>query len=965
MQSCQEFFELQGTARELPGNKPLALDDPQSVWLVGSGRVDVFAIPRQGGEPTGSRIHLLRAEKGQLLLGGECGASEQPELVAVGVPGTKVIRLPRSGLSALVEDPVRSAQFGSLLDAWIDALTAGVARGWPRGQVSPLEASKDACFEADKNVSPAHDTLWVRNCSGTIQFLGRDDACFGAPDVCFPIAASGWFTTRQRVSLETVKTESLLGDAHLWTGLDHFHQLVLSCVTQNVRERAAAELDRLRRKAASEKGLLRASLSQLAAVVQPETAKVAVLAPDEDPLVAACRLVGQRADIAIRAPADFRDSKWVAPIAAVARASGVRSRRVLLAENWWRQDNGPLLAFQGEDKRPVALLPTSPSSYEVVDPADASRTPVSEANVSSLQTFGYCFYRSFAPRALSPRDVLAFGLAGTGRDWLAVILLGIAGGLLGMLIPIAIGLIFGDIIPNQHRDQLLFLALALGVSAVVMAVMQFSQGVAAVRAETRMDHAVEAGVWDRLLNLPTAFFRHYTAGDLALRAMGIARIRQAFTGAAMSTLHTFISSVVSFALLFYFDVRLAMLATVFFLFVVGVTCSAAYIQVGYERRGLHVSGKTAGIVLQLLTGISRLRVAGAENRALAFWSKSFSQQSKLFLRAQSVSNNLAAFTAAVPVLASVMIFSAVALFPSENLTLATFLAFNAAFAQIIFAAIMMSTALTSVLETVPLYERAKPIFTTLPEFHKAQRHPGELSGDIEISHASFRYHPDAPLVLDDACIHAKPGEFLALVGPSGAGKSTIFRLLLGFESLASGSIYFDREDLAGLDHQAVRRQIGVVLQNSRLTPGDILTNITGSSQFTVEDAWEAARLSGFDKEIEQMPMGMYTVVTEGESTLSGGQRQRLLIARAVVSKPKILLFDEATSALDNVTQAKVSESLERLKATRIVVAHRLSTVKNADRICVVDHGKVVQQGHYRELIEQPGLFAELAARQLL
>ena len=251
----------------------------------------------------------------------------------------------------------------------------------------------------------------------------------------------------------------------------------------------------------------------------------------------------------------------------------------------------------------------------------------------------------------------------------------------------------------------------------------------------------------------------------------------------------------------------------------------------------------------------------------------------------------------------------------------------------------------------------------MPEFHEAQRHPGELSGDIEISHASFRYQADGPLVLDDASIHARPGEFLALVGPSGAGKSTIFRLLLGFESLATGSIYFDREDLAGLDHQAVRRQIGVVLQNSRLTPGDILTNITGSSKFTVEDAWEAARLSGFDKEIEQMPMGMYTVVTEGESTLSGGQRQRLMIARAVVSKPKILLFDEATSALDNVTQAKVSESLERLKATRIVVAHRLSTVMNADRICVVEGGKVVQQGHYNDLIKQPGLFAELAARQ--
>jgi ATP-binding cassette subfamily C protein len=302
---------------------------------------------------------------------------------------------------------------------------------------------------------------------------------------------------------------------------------------------------------------------------------------------------------------------------------------------------------------------------------------------------------------------------------------------------------------------------------------------------------------------------------------------------------------------------------------------------------------------------------------------------------------------------------------TTTITVGNFWAFNAAFTQIIFSAVMLSSAVTSLLEIVPLYERAKPILDTPPERQLLGRAPSTLSGDIEINHVSFRYDPDGPLVLDDISIHIQPGEFVAFVGPSGAGKSTILRLLLGFEAPITGSIYYDHEDLSGLDLQAMRRQMGVILQNSQLSPGDILSNITRSFQFTQEEAWEAAQKTGLDQDIMEMPMGLYTVVSDGEATLSGGQRQRLLITRAIVSKPNVILFDEATSALDNVSQAKVAQSLQNLKATRVVVAHRLSTIVNADRICVFDRGKLVQDGNYQELMSQPGLFADLAKRQLL
>jgi ATP-binding cassette subfamily C protein len=298
------------------------------------------------------------------------------------------------------------------------------------------------------------------------------------------------------------------------------------------------------------------------------------------------------------------------------------------------------------------------------------------------------------------------------------------------------------------------------------------------------------------------------------------------------------------------------------------------------------------------------------------------------------------------------------------LSTGAFLAFMAAFVQFSTGALELSSALISVLAVIPLYERAKPILTSLPEVVTTQTAPPELTGNIDIHHMSFRYRDEGPLVLRDLSLGIASGQFVALVGPSGSGKSTLFRLLLGFETPRSGAIYYDGQDLTDLDVQSVRRQIGVILQNSRLMTGSIFRNIVGDGTLTIDDAWEAARQAGLEEDLKTMPMGMHTVVSEGGGGLSGGQRQRLLIASAIVRKPRVLLFDEATSALDNRTQAIVSQSLKALNATRVVIAHRLSTVMHADRICVLDKGSLVESGSYDELMAQGGLFTQLAKRQL-
>jgi ATP-binding cassette subfamily C protein len=383
---------------------------------------------------------------------------------------------------------------------------------------------------------------------------------------------------------------------------------------------------------------------------------------------------------------------------------------------------------------------------------------------------------------------------------------------------------------------------------------------------------------------------------------------------------------------------------------------------------MEVKGHLSGKLFQFINGISKLRISATENRAFASWAGEFARQKKVSVQARKVSMGLALFTAVFPVMSSAAIFFAMSLLMvqqgASTLSTGSFLAFNAAFTQFQFAALTLSSAVVSLMSVVPLYERARPILEAQPEVDATKSYPGELRGNIEVKHVNFRYGPDTPLVLRDVSMRFPAGQFVAVVGPSGSGKSTVFRMLLGFETPESGAIHFDNQDQSHLDIQAVRRQIGVVLQSGRVLCGSIYENIAGSTALALEDAWAAARMAGLDKDIEAMPMGMHTIIAEGGGGLSGGQRQRLMIARAIVRKPRIILFDEATSALDNETQSIVARSLESLQATRIVIAHRLSTIAHADYIYVIDKGVIVQQGAYRELIQQEGPFANLAKRQI-
>lgn len=646
--------------------------------------------------------------------------------------------------------------------------------------------------------------------------------------------------------------------------------------------------------------------------------------------------------------------------------SGMRSRKVALRGKWWKKDNGPLLAYMEKDNEPVALIPVSPRKYKLKNFTNEYSVMIDKTIAQEIKPFAYTFYRSFPNKKLGIWDiVLDIFKPVWKRDVMIVLLMGMLGGILALLFPFATGLIFDEIIPEAQESQLIYIGLFLVVGAISQFLFQFIQYVAMARIEITMDDHMQASVWDRVLGLPVSFFREFSVGELGVKIINLGAIRPMLSGMALNSVFSAVFAIPSVLLLFYYDPKLAFKAMFLTSLTVGVTYVFARLKIKHNQQETEVGNKLSGLVFQIIGGIRKFRSSGSERRAFALWAQEFTKLRRITYRSETLSNGFSVFYNVFPLVASIAIFYWVSK-DRSGISVGNFIAFNATFTSVVISVLALTNALMTVSDVIPIYKSASPILQALPEYNPVNRDPGELSGDVHIEHVSFKYGPNAPMILDDISLHIHPGEFVAIVGQSGSGKSTLLRILLGFEKPIIGKIYYDSQDLEEIDIRKVRKQLGVVLQNSSLMSGDIYTNIVGAhSHLTMDDAWEAARQSGMEEDIRKMPMGMQTIIAEEGSTLSGGQRQRLSIASAMVNKPRILYFDEATSALDNETQAIVTQSLEVLNVTKVVIAHRLSTIINCDRIIVLDQGKIAEQGTYSELVKNEGLFADMVQRQLV
>ncbi len=747
--------------------------------------------------------------------------------------------------------------------------------------------------------------------------------------------------------------------------LIEFHRHALSALSQMMRRQRQQDAKRFQQRQQLDQRTTQHALQGLASLLKPEDDSYLSA---ETPLLVAAGAVGHVLGVQISPPAQSENLAQVKePMAAIARASQLRLRSILLRGGWWRQDSGPMVAYRQEQRQPVALLPIKNSRYELLDPVTLQRTPVDEALAAQLDPTALVFYKPLPDGQLTALNLLQFAFHGRQRDLWMILITGVATTLLGMAIPQATAVLIDNAIPYGSREILLQIGLALLAVAFGRACFQLAQAIAAMRLETASDATLQAAVWDRLLKLHTSFFREYSTGDLQSRVSSVTAIRRKLSGSALDALLSGAFALLNLGLLFYYSAKLAVLALFVAFLVASVTVISGAILLKKQRPLLALDGELYGLMVQLINGVSKLRIAGAEPRAFAQWGEKYRQQLRLEMSTQRLEDAVSVFNTAMPTVTAIGLFALASTLVNPmgmGFSTGTFLAFSAAFGIFISGATSLSLTLIEVLEVIPLWQRSLPILTAEPEVSIQKADPGRLTGRICLDRVTFRYRDDGPLILNDVTVEAYPGEFIALVGPSGSGKSTVLRLLLGFETPQSGTVYYDSQDVSGIDITAVRRQLGVVLQNGRITAGSLFENISGGALITLDDAWRAAEMAGFADDVRSFPMQMHTVINEGGGNLSGGQRQRLVIARALALNPKILLLDEATSALDNRTQAIVSESLDQLNVTRIVIAHRLSTIRNADRIYVIKAGRVVQQGSFDELAALPGVFAQLIKRQM-
>lgn len=956
-------------APPVPVDTSFWLDVPEALWCVRSGALDIFSQRRTAdGRVASARSHLFRAMPGGLVLAvdGEClhaGSS----FLAVALPGTQVCRLTQSDFGHLADVGGVQSEALAMLEEWVSTSIRGPLRPLPPKHYQLLGDAGEFSAASEECLLTTGRLAWMAVHEGQAWWMGRADCVVGAGAGPLVLNKDVWIRASGFLRGELVNPSELLADGRIWRALALHYRFVLAHALGLIAEQGEADSVRLAQKAQRADALAREAMASLLAVGASGTAQP-VPAPTGDALFDACARIGHHQGIVFRAPQAFESDAFDRdPVGTLAAASGLRFRRVALKDEWWSVDAGPMLATVGDGRRWVALLPVGNRRYELHDPVSGRIERVATSVATTLGAFAYVFYRPFPATAIGMREILRFGMRGMARDVAFVVAMGVLMGVLTLVLPIAGGLLIDSIVPTADRIGLWQVTCALVMATIASALFEFARAVALLRIEGKMDASVQAAVWDRVLKLPVPFFRDYAAGDLAQRINGVNTIRHALSGSAVSGLLGGIFSLFNLALLFFYSMPLALLAVLLVMLALLVVGIIGYLKLRYERRLADVAGRLSGMVFQYLRGIAKLRASAAENRAFSNWAELFTRLRRMSFSVQQLANVERTFFTGFPLLANAAVFAAIGmlLFQSgAHITTGEFIAFSAAFGAFLSALFGLTTTALGLLRLVPVYERARPILETLPESDDTRHHPGELQGAIEVVALGFRYG-DGPDILHDVSFSIRPGGYVALVGASGSGKSTLFRLLLGFETPSVGSIFYDAQCLADLNLDAVRRQLGVVLQSGQLTSGDIFSNIVGSSQLTLEDAWEAARMVGLDADIEQMPMGMHTVISEGTSTISGGQRQRILIARAIVHRPPVIFFDEATSALDNQTQAIVTESLGRLRSTRIVIAHRLSTVVKADRILVLQDSRIVQNGSYEKLIAEPGPFADLARRQML
>ena len=955
--SVAALAQQTGVAVRTAANLPVDLNDPACIWYVERGAVDVFLTERKDGVDVAAPQHVLHAEARRLLMGVAPEASGSDfNLVAKGHPDTLLRRLPAAALHQ-----VDSSDVAEQVDAWLAGVSAMLF------ERNELPVSHDVLVEQGKVVEEAQGTLkssagvvWVPDTGLYMGIVEGALVAQDASDAVIPLTPDSWLTLFDTTRIAGRSSEDLVRAGILLEALSHFHAVAFASLSldRSLAQADDANLQRDRAKTQhTEEYRARLDLYHLLSASR-ETVS-------DSELFSVLTLIGRHEGIKFRKPSHRSTMAEPASLADILDISGVRCRRVRLLpeENWWHGDSGAILGFRTDSGQPVALLPQTLGSYREVDASGRQRVGVTAERARGLDPQGFMFYRPLPGGRATATDLVKLirsSLSGGGVARFGTA--GLTRGLVMLLPAVLIGLIADTIIPTGD-DVRLYQAVTLLVGfAILGALLHIIQGTGLMRMEGRVTARVEAALWDRMLRLPTKFMRRYPAGDLATRGMTLQALRDSISGVVADAMLSVVFLFPAFALMIYHDAVMGAVGALMGFLTLAIMIVLGLRQLPYHRLILTAQRRLTAKLFQFIEGIAKVRSCSAERSAFAQWAQQYHAQKTAEIRLHNLNVHLLAVSTMLPVLT---IAAILAIAEPDTASVGDFLVVISAFMIFQMALLRLGASFSAVAAIIPAYEQILPLLHEASPSGMTGASVERLSGEITFDQVSFRYDPDGPLVIDDVSIHIRPGEFVAITGASGSGKSTLLRLALGLETPVSGTVYYDGRDIKGLNLKQLRRKIGVVPQETTLMPEDIWDNIVSDDALATEEAvWQAARLAIVDQDIPKMPMGLYTSVGHSASTLSGGESQRIMIAGALYDNPRIVMLDEATNWLDNENQAKVMRSVESLPSSKLVIAHRLSTLQQADRIYVMQRGKVVQEGTFEGLVEVEGVFRDLVRRQM-
>jgi len=903
------------------------------------------------------------------VLGGD-GSPGRRSFVAELAEGVAVFALAAEGVSFLLighEPPAAGPLLatGPIEAAGVDAWYAALL-SWPglacTDGAAVLMAGGESRIVASGAVVSSRGLVWLQAAAAVLRYPATETS---PPSTAVPLLVLSSQVLAEVVEDAEVQvlTSAALLERHAPQSLGASSLLLATRLAATLVLDEAARTSRAGHRLVQDEAEVAQAIQRLsdaAALRRPKIAPEAEGAAGA--LAGALAVIGEQEGFQVRRPQDDDAGAFLLDrLERFGSASGFRFRPIRLDGDWWKEEGPSFLGLDTNGGQPRAVV-WRRRRWRIVDPEASGETVVDAAAAAGLEPRGYMIY-PVLPERTTMRDVWRFTVFGARGDIARLIVGAGAAVLSSLLVPVTTGAVLGFAVPDGRTSLLADMMILLVAASIGNIGFQVVRAVAMTRLGSYVDRRLQPAIWDRVMRLKTSFFRDYSVGDLTLRILGIDTIRRIFAGQTLNALIGGVFSVANLGIMLVYDATLAAFAVAYtvvaatFLFFLGRR------KMQLDRLVLERKGVVTGMLMEILGGIAKLRVAAAEMRAFSRWSSAFADQRAMDGRSGQVGAWQIVVSTTLPIVGTLCVFAIAG--SGRLLEVAAFAAFNSAFAQFTGAILNLTAAFNQALAAVPLFARIRPVFEAPLEVDSRRIDPGPLAGHIAVRNLSFRYSPDGPWTIDGVDFEARPGECVAIVGTSGSGKSTLLRLLLGFETPERGGVFYDDRDLETLDLRRVRGQTGTVLETAGLVPGTILENIAGSAAITRDEVVEATRLAGLEADIAGMPLGLDTLIAEGGGQLSGGQRQRVMIARALVGRPRLIFFDQATSALDNRTQAIVGRSLAAMNATRIIIAHRLSTIRDADRIVVLESGRVVETGTYEELVGHEGAFRRLVQRQLL